>query len=300
MDLLKESENVIIFHVKKAGLNLEKFLLEEGLSSRFFRRIYRNKTVYVNGKFKRKSTLLNRGDLVSILIEDEVDDTLEENIPLDIIYEDMDILAINKPPFIVVHPTKSHQSNTISNGVAHYFKKKRLKRKVRLVNRLDMNTSGILLIAKSSFAHQQTALQFEEKKVEKKYMALVDGIVEKDFDTINLPIAREDEGSIRKKVCPQGKASITKYKVIERFKNSSLLDIELVTGRSHQIRVHLSHIGHPIIGDTLYFEPSPYIHRQALHSYYLRLRQPRNHKELTLETKLPEDMERIIYYLNKF
>ncbi len=199
---------------------------------------------------------------------------------------------------MVVHPTKSHQENTISNGIAYYFKENNIKRKIRLVNRLDMDTSGVLLIAKSSFAHQQMALQFEKNLVEKRYMAVVNGIVEKDQDTIDLPIGREEEKSIRKTVTPKGQRAITKYKVIERYKNATLLDIEIITGRSHQIRVHLNHIGHSVIGDSLYFETSPpYINRQALHSYYLKLKQPRTKEILELKANLPRDMEELIEQL---
>ncbi len=295
MDLTKKLEKNIIFKVEESGKTLEDFLLEQNISSRLFRRVYKSKNVFVNGILKNKNENLNIGDTVIISIEDEMDNTLPQNIPLDIVYEDMDILALNKPPFIVVHPTKSHQENTLSNGIAYYFKENNIKRKIRLVNRLDMNTSGILLVAKSSFAHQQMALQFENNEVEKRYIAVVDGIVEKDKGIIDLPIGREEEKSIRKIVTSDGKEAITKYKVIERYNNTTLLDIELVTGRSHQIRVHLNHIGHPIIGDTLYFEPSEHINRQALHAYYLKIKQPRTYEEIELKAKLPKDIEKITY-----
>ena len=294
MDLTKNLEKNIIFKVEEDGKTLEDFLLEQDISSRLFRRVYKSKNIFVNGILKNKNEILNIDDIVSIIIEDEIDNTLPQNIPLDIIYEDMDILALNKPPFIVVHPTKSHQENTLSNGIAYYFKENNIKRKIRLVNRLDMNTSGILLVAKSSFAHQQMALQFENNEVEKRYMAVVDGVVEKDSGIIDLPIGREEEKSIKKIVTSNGKEAITKYKVIERYNNKTLLDVELVTGRSHQIRVHLNHIGHPIIGDTLYFEPSEHINRQALHAYYLKIKQPRTHKEIELKAKLPNDIEKLI------
>lgn len=297
MDLLIDRQDNLIFDVEKGGESLEGFLLNQDLSSRFFRRVYRNRSIYVNGKSERKSYQLKAGDRVVIVIEDEIDNTLAEDIPLDIIYEDMDLIAVNKPAFMVVHPTKSHQNKTISNGLAHYFQKQGIKRKIRLVNRLDMDTSGVLLVAKSSFAHQQMALQFQENTVEKRYIALVAGRVEKDQATIDLPIAREEERSIRKTVCPTGKESISRYRVVERFKEASLLDLELVTGRSHQLRVHLSHIGHPIIGDSLYFEPSPYIDRQALHAYYLRISQPRTKESIELKADLPQDIEKLISHL---
>lgn len=161
-----------------------------------------------------------------------------------------------------------------------------------------MNTSGILIVAKSSFAHQQLALQFEQNQVEKRYMAVVFGIVEDNEGVINLPIGREEEGSIKRIVTQKGKEAVTKYSVIERYTNATLLDIQLITGRSHQIRVHLSHIGHPIIGDKLYHESSEYIDRQALHSYYLKLRLPRSKELIEFKAGLPWDIENLIQYLS--
>lgn len=297
MDLLKENENIIIFNVENGGKALEKFLNDCEISSRLFRKLYREKNIFINGKFKRKSEILNKGDVVSLLIEDEKENTNPEPIPLDIVYEDMDLLVLNKEPFMVVHPTKSHQTGTISNGISYYFKNKNIKRKIRFVNRLDMDTSGLLIVAKSAFAHQQMALQFESNQVEKRYFAIVSGVVEKDEDTIQLPIGREEEKSIRKVVTDDGKDAITKYKVIERYNKATLLDIQIFTGRSHQIRVHLNHIGHPIIGDTLYYEPSPYINRQALHSYYLKVKLPRNKEEIEFNTTIPKDIENLINIL---
>ncbi|MCF6466696.1 RluA family pseudouridine synthase [Clostridium sp. Cult2] len=298
MNLLKNSENVIVFHVEKSGESLEEFLFNNKISGRFFRRLYRGKNVFINGVFKRKDNLLKEGDIVSIRMVDEVENILPEPIPLDIIYEDVDLLVINKQPYTVVHQTKSHQKNTISNGISYYFKTKGINKKIRFINRLDMDTSGILLVAKSPFAHQQMALQFENNEVEKKYMVVVAGVVEKDQGIIDLPIGREEEQSIKKTVTPKGKDALTKYKVLERYKETSLLDVQILTGRSHQIRVHLSHIGHPIIGDTLYYEPSEYIERQALHSHYLKAKLPRSKEIIEFKAPLPKDIVNLINHLN--
>ncbi|HSH34780.1 RluA family pseudouridine synthase [Schnuerera sp.] len=297
MNLLNDSENVIVFIVDENGETLEKFLSKKEISGRLFRRLYRSKNIFINGESKRKNTLVGPGDIVSLKIEDEIENTLPEPIPLDIIFEDMDLLVLNKQPYMVVHQTKSHQNHTISNGISHYFKTKGINRKIRFVNRLDMDTSGILLVAKSSFAHQQMALQFENNEVVKKYMVVVAGIVKKDQDTIDLPIGREEERSIRKLVTQNGKKAITKYKVIERYRNSSLLDVQILTGRSHQIRVHLNYLGHPIIGDTLYYKPSEYIDRQALHSYYLKVKLPRSKKDIELKAPMPKDIQNLINHL---
>lgn len=297
MDLLKESENIVLFNVGHGGKTLEEFLYSHQISGRLFRRLYREKNLLINGDFKGKKTILEPGDIVSMIIEEEENNTPPEPMPLDIIYEDMDLLVLNKKPFVVVHPTKSHQQNTLSNGIANYFKDKDIKRKIRFVNRLDMNTSGILIVAKSSFAHQQMALQFENNQVEKRYIAVVSGLVEKDEDIIDLPIGKEEEKSTKKVVTKRGKKAITKYRVVERYRAATLLDIQIYTGRSHQIRVHLNHIGHPIIGDTLYHEPSKYIERQALHSYYLKLKLPRSKELVKFRAELPQDMKRLTEYL---
>lgn len=293
MNLLKESEDVIIFRVEKEK-TLEDFLMDSGISGRLFRKLYRQKNIFVNRGFKRKWEMVDSGDIISIVLEDEKENIKPEPIPLDIIYEDMDLLVLNKEPFIVVHPTKSHQNNTLSNGIAYYFKEKNINRKIRFINRLDMDTSGILLVAKSSFAHQKMAAQFEKNQVKKRYYALVAGIVHNDCDIIDLPIGREEEKSIRKIVTKNGKDAMTKYRVVERYKNATLLDVQIFTGRSHQIRVHLNHIGHPIIGDTLYYESSKYIDRQALHSYYLGAKLPRTGNVYEFKAALPNDMKKLI------
>ena len=207
------------------------------------------------------------------------------------------MLILNKPPNIVVHPTKSHQTNTLSNGIANYFLQNNIFKKIRFVNRLDMDTTGILIVAKNSFAHQQMAIQFEENTVVKKYLTIVKGKVEIEEAIINEPIGREEDKSIKKVVHPQGQESITKYKVLETYTEATLLEVQIFTGRSHQIRVHLEHIGHPIIGDILYNEESPYINRQALHSSYLKAKHPRSKEDIQFYAPLPEDMNSLIKIL---
>ncbi|TCU71610.1 23S rRNA pseudouridine1911/1915/1917 synthase [Tissierella praeacuta] len=297
MNLFEESENIVVFEVQEDRLDLEDFLSSKDISGRLFRKLYKAKQIYVDGKFKRKGLTLEKGAVVSIYMEDESENTKPEKMDINIVYEDFDLLILNKQPNIVVHPTKSHQENTLSNGISYYFKEKGIKKKIRFVNRLDMDTTGILIVAKNPFAHQQMALQFESHKVEKKYQAIVDGIVEKDENYINLPIGREEDKSIRKTVTEEGQDALTKYTVIERYKDATLLDVQIFTGRSHQIRVHLDHIGHPIIGDSLYNKESPYINRQALHSYYLKVKHPRTKEDIEFIAPLPKDMENLINHL---
>lgn len=294
MDIYKESHSLIVFNCNTGNISLEEFLYGNEISGRLFKRLYKNKHIYLNGKFSRKSTVLKKGDKISIYMEDEENNIAPEEMDLGIVYEDEDLLIINKEADIVVHLTKSHQENTLSNGIAHYFKEKGIKKKIRFVNRLDMDTTGLLIVAKNPFAHQQMAIQLEENKVVKKYYCLVEGVIQQDEGTIDAPIGREEEGSIRKIVTKKGQNALTTYKVKERFKDATLVEVQIHTGRSHQIRVHLSHIGHPIIGDTLYNKESPFIKRQALHSYYLKAKHPRTHSDIEFIAPLPHDMKVLI------
>ena len=297
MDLLEESESLIIFKCNKNNLDLEEFLYSQNVSGRLFRRLYKKKHIYVNEKFLRKNIKLREGDLISLYMEDEIESIAPEKIYLDIVYEDLDLLILNKQPNIVVHPTKSHQTNTLSNGIANYFLEKEIYKKIRFVNRLDMDTTGLLIVAKNSFAHQQMAIQFEKDAVIKKYLTLVDGVVESSEGIIDSPIGREEEKSIKKVVTAEGQHALTKFMVKERFKNASLLEVQIFTGRSHQIRVHLESIGHPIIGDILYNKESPHIKRQALHSHYLKAMHPRTNKPIEFFADLPNDMKDLILLL---
>lgn len=297
MDLLRESENVVLFRADERA-TIKSVLYDNNISGRLFKKLKRENSFYLNGKVAESNTVVNQGDIISIVMENEVDNTIPEEIPLDIIYEDFDLLIINKPPNRVVHPTKSHQSGTISNGISYYYKEKGIKKKIRFVNRLDMDTSGILVVAKNQYSHQQMAIQFEENTVIKKYMALVNGVVKSDSDIIDLPIGKDEDNSIKKIVTIDGKKAITKYKVISRYNNATLVEVQIFTGRSHQIRVHLNHIGHPIIGDTLYSEGSPLIDRQALHANYIKFKHPRTHEDMEINIEFPKDIKSLINTLS--
>ncbi|MFA5523277.1 MAG: RluA family pseudouridine synthase [Tissierellales bacterium] len=295
---MKESENVIIFNIKESGMTIEEALKQDyGISGRLFRRLQKDKQLYLNGKASKGNVSVKKGDKIAMLMNDEVETSIPVDIPLDIVYEDYDLLVLNKQPNVVVHPTKSHQDDTIANGVAFYFNTKKINKKVRLVNRLDMGTSGILVIAKNSFTHQQMSKQMEEGIIEKKYQAIVAGIVGKDEDIINLPIGKvEDEPMIRS-VTDSGQDAITKYKVIKRLNKATLLEVEIETGRTHQIRVHMKHIGHAIIGDHLYNEQSELINRQALHAFSYKFIHPRTGEPKEIIANMPKDMEDLLIKL---
>ena len=276
-----------ILHVLK-----EQFLL----SDRLITKLKKANKIYLNDlpTYTKKSVTV--GDTVSVLIDFEEDNSniVASNIPLNIIYEDDYLLVLNKPANIAIHPSILHFDNSLSNGVKFYFDKLGLKKKIRIVNRLDRNTSGIVVFAKNEYIQECLIKQMKTNEFKKEYLAIAKGILESKSDTLNFPIARKEGSIIERTVSSDGDSAITHYDVVKEFNNLSLVHIVLETGRTHQIRVHFSHIGHPILGDTLYGSPSELINRQALHSYKLTFIHPVTKKVLSLEAPLPNDIENII------
>jgi len=273
-----------------------KGIMRENLnfSQRLSKRLEMTESILLNGSVAKLNKKVFKGDILSIGFDEEEDEYDAINILIDIIYEDSDLLVVNKPPYIVVHPTKSHQNNTVANGVAYYFKENGIKRKVRLVNRLDMNTSGIVIIAKNPYAHNELANQMKMDTVDKYYYAIVEGIIEEDKGTINQPIARLNPEDIIRIVHPSGKECITHYAVERRFNNMTLVRLKLDTGRTHQIRVHMKYMGHPIIGDTLYGQECELINRQALHCYEMKFKQPLTGQDIIIKCPMPEDFIKLM------
>lgn len=276
-----------VLHVLK-----EQFLLSDKLITK----LKKANKIYLNSlpTYTKKSVTV--GDTVSVLIDFEEDNSniVASNIPLNIIYEDDYLLVLNKPANIAIHPSILHFDNSLSNGVKFYFDKLGLKKKIRIVNRLDRNTSGIVILAKNEYIQECLIKQMKTNEFKKDYLAIAKGILESKSGTLNFPIARKEGSIIERTVSSDGDSAITHYDVVKEFNNLSLVHIVLETGRTHQIRVHFSHIGHPILGDTLYGSPSELINRQALHSYKLTFIHPVTKKELILESSLPNDIKNII------
>lgn len=276
-----------VLHVLK-----EQFLL----SDRLITKLKKANKIYLNSlpTYTKKSVTV--GDTVSVLIDFEEDNSniVASNIPLNIIYEDDYLLVLNKPANIAIHPSILHFDNSLSNGVKFYFDKLGLKKKIRIVNRLDRNTSGIVIFAKNEYIQECLIKQMKTNEFKKEYLAIAKGILESKSGTLNFPIARKEGSIIERTVSSDGDSAITHYDVVKEFNNLSLVHIVLETGRTHQIRVHFSHIGHPILGDTLYGSPSKLINRQALHSYKLTFIHPVTKKVVSLEAPLPNDIKNII------
>lgn len=261
-------------------------------------RSLRNIEVYFNGN-KVKTTFKLPQEGILIVKEKEKSTDLEAKyLNLDIIYEDDDLLIINKPPFLLTHPTLKKVDITLANGIVYYFNDKYKKKLVpRFVNRLDMNTSGLIIIAKNAFT--QSFFQSENANIEKKYLAIAEGIIEDDHFIIEKNIYKDGD-RLDRIIDERGQYAKTEFKVIERFKNIgvTLVECKLYTGRTHQIRVHLKSINHPIIGDGLYNPESKYnkiVNRQMLHSYFLEFNHPTTGKRLKFDIGLYKDMKDLIY-----
>ena len=264
-------------------------------SSRLRNKIKREKLVFLNGEVTQGWYKVAVGDVVSVDLPEEKSNFPAQDIPLYPVYEDDDLLLLNKQPGLIVHPTKGHPVGTVANALMHYQEIHHQSWKIRFVNRLDMDTSGLLIVAKNAYCQNDLTNQMKGNHLKKTYVAIVSGVIEEDSGTVDLPIGRPDPIDVRRGVMADGAPSVTHYKVLERFRNYTLLELKLETGRTHQIRVHMSHIGHPVLSDHLYGEEKPYIiERQALHAKELTFQHPATGEPMTVTAPLPEDMKKAI------
>jgi 23S rRNA pseudouridine1911/1915/1917 synthase len=283
-----------------AGMTVKGVLRRRcGLSFRLIRHIaHGDGAVCLNGRSAKFIDTVSPGDVIGLVFPRERNAVPPQDIPISVLLEDEDILVLDKQPGLVVHPTKGHPDGTIANGVANYMQTRGESYRIRFVNRLDMDTSGVLLIGKNGHAQSHFTAGAGRGLVEKKYAAVVRGLVVADAGAVELPIGMEAEGAVRRAVRGDGRPSVTRYRVKERFAcGFTHLELELGTGRTHQIRVHLAHIGHPVLGDSLYGGadmPPSLMPRQALHAASLRFPHPSKGGEVRAEAPLPEDMRRCL------
>lgn len=288
------------------NLRLDNYLSElfDNFSRSHFQKLIKNGKVLINGEIKKPSYKIKLKDKVQVeAIEEEKQIIIPQNIPLKIIWEDENMAAINKPSGMLTHPTELEKENTLVNALLYkygenlsdingYFRK-------GIVHRLDRNTSGILMIAKNNKAHEFLAEQIQKRLVEKKYLAIVKGVIEQNEGTIDFPIGRNSTQPHKMAVVEDGKPSLTEFKVLERLNNATYLELDLKTGRTHQIRVHLSHIKHPIINDTLYggggFKVKT--QEQVLQSYKLTFTKPFSSDTINLEIEPDDKIKHVLKYL---
>lgn len=278
-------------------INLKELLKSHfQISDRLLAKLKNAQKIFINGEKVSVRASLKTGDLVEVNL-----DFLENNsnivptkMELDILFEDETMLIINKPAGVPVHPSMDHFEDSLSNGIRFYFDEIGLKRKIRPVNRLDKDTTGIVIFAKNEYVQEYLVRQMKANKFVKEYIAVCSGSFDCKAGTIDAPIARKEDSIIERCVSEAGDKAITHYEVLKNVNNYSVVKCILETGRTHQIRVHLAHIGHPLLGDTLYGTSSPLISRQALHAYKVKFIHPISLKSIELTAKIPNDIENII------
>ena len=288
------------------NLRLDSFLasVSKDLSRSKLQGLIKSGAVKVNGCDKKPSYLIKDGDRIALEIpEDEILRIAPEDIPLEIVYEDDNMLVVNKPSGMLTHPTTAERSGTLVNALIHKFgdNLSDLNGEFRrgIVHRLDKNTSGLLMVAKNNKTHEYLAKMIKDHNLTKKYRAIVKGVYPVDEEVIDLPIGRHPTRHHKMAVVQVGKESTTIVNVIKRFKEATLMDITLVTGRTHQIRVHLSEKGYPVFNDTLYGAGQSKVKtdEQVLQSYYLRFTKPFSDEIIELEIEADEKVIKVLNYL---
>lgn len=290
--------NIINLTARNSGERIDRFLCKdlESLSRSYLQKLLKDGDISVNGKSVKANYKVSEGDEIQVCIpEPESPDILPEDIPLDIIYEDDDILVVNKPKGMVVHPAPGHYSHTLVNAVMYHCgdQLSGINGVLRpgIVHRIDMDTTGSLLVCKNDRAHQILAEELKEHSITRRYHAIVCGNIKTDKGTVDAPIGRHPVD--RKKMstkAPNGRRAVTHYKVLERFGNYTYIECELETGRTHQIRVHMASIGHPILGDAVYGPAKcPYgLQGQTLHAKILGITHPSTGEYMEFDAPLPE------------
>ncbi len=286
----------VINVIDNDGIRIDKYLLDKlDISRNKIQKLINDNNILVNGKSVKTSYIVRVDDLIEcdFLYKEKID-ILPEDISLDIVYEDDDLLVVNKPSGMVVHPAVGNYSHTLVNALMYHCNNlSQVNGVIRpgIIHRIDADTSGLLLVAKNDMAHVDLAKQISEKSVKREYIALVDGVIKEDTATIDAPIGRDVKN--RKKMCvtaDNSKDAITNIKVIERYKNSTLITCSLLTGRTHQIRVHMNYIGHSVINDPVYGSKKlvDSLFGQMLHARKIGFVHPRTHEYMEFTCEPPE------------
>lgn len=286
--------------INDVGKRLDVFLQERfpSFSRSHFSKLNEENLVSVNGKKVKSGWKLKLGEIVEVEFkEPQKISTEAEDVPFDIVYEDDDLVVVNKPQGVVVHPCSSTKNGTLVNGLLYRIKNlSGINGVLRpgIVHRLDKETSGLLVVAKNDKAHISLAKQIKDKTCKRNYLALLDGNLKEDCGEIKTFIARDKKDRKKMAVSDSGREAITDFKVLKRFKNTCLVEFSLKTGRTHQIRVHAKYLGHPIVGDKVYGKEVKGLEGQLLHAYKLSFIHPTTLKEMTFEVQIPKYFEDFI------
>ena len=284
----------INYEIKNNTQTINSILQNElKISSRLLYKLIKLNKIELNHKPCDTRKTGNLGDTITVnfYYEEDNSNIVPTKMDLNIVFEDDWLLVVNKPAGIAIHPSVLHYSDSLCNGIRFYFDKIGLKKKIRPVNRLDLNTSGLVVFAKCEYIQECLINQMKKNQFKKEYLAVCDGIFDEKSGTINLPIARKENSIIERCISENGQTAITHYEVLKEFDNYSLVKCSLETGRTHQIRVHMSAISHPLLGDSLYGSISDLINRQALHCYNLQFIHPVYNNDLNFFGDLPNDFK---------
>ena len=294
----------LFFTIEKGGERIDKYLSEqlEDMTRSHIQKLIKENMVRVNGMTVKSNFKLSASDQIEVEIPElKEPDILPENIPLDILYEDQDILVVNKPKGMVVHPAPGHYTGTLVNAIMYHCKDNLsgINGVMRpgIVHRIDMDTTGSLLICKNDRAHQALAEQLKEHSITRKYHAIVHGRLKEDEGTIDKPIGRHPIDRKKMSVhCTNGREAVTHYRVLKRFQQFTYIECQLETGRTHQIRVHMSSIGHPILGDQVYGPAKcPYkLQGQTLHAKVLGITHPTTGEYMEFDAPLPDYFQSLL------
>lgn len=277
--------------------NVKEVLKAEfSMSDRLLLKLKKLDKIYLNGNVTSVNHPVLENDLIECYLDYEEDNSniVPTEMPLNIIYEDEAYIVVNKPAGIPVHPSMDHYTDSLSNGIAFYFNQIGLKKKIRPVNRLDKDTSGIVIFAKNEYIQECLVRQMKSKEFIKRYIAVVNGNLDNLEGTINAPIARKEGSIIERCVSETGDIAITHYKVLKRKTDFDIVECILETGRTHQIRVHFAYLGHSLLSDTLYGTSSSLINRQTLHAYEVEFTHPLSKKKVKYIATVPEDLNKLM------
>lgn len=280
--------------------------MKSDISRTMIQKLIEEGNILVNGKSKKISYKVQIGDEIELNIPEAKEIELKaENIPVEVVYEDNDIIVVNKPKGMVVHPANGNPDGTLVNAIMAMCKDSLsgIGGEIRpgIVHRLDKDTSGLLIVAKNDKAHINMSEQIKNREVKKIYIALVRGVVSENEATINMPIGRSTKDRKKMAVRKDGKEAVTHFKVLKRYNKYTLLEVKIDTGRTHQIRVHMAEIGHPVVGDMVYSNGKNEfgVEGQMLHAKSLDFRHPITGKQMHLEAELPEYFEKVLEQLTK-
>lgn len=298
--MMEEKIRIEVENLEK-NERIDKYLsskLDDSFSRAKIQKLIDEELILVNDKVIRSSYKVSNGDVILITDKEEDMSVKPEKMDIDIVYEDDDVMVINKKSGVVVHPAPGNYSGTLVNGLMYLSKDlSHVNGEFRpgIVHRIDKDTSGLLIVAKNDKAHRILAEELKEKKIKRKYIALVSGVINHDIGEIDAPIGRDP--SDRKKMCvtsTNSKDAITHFRVLERYKNASLIECELETGRTHQIRVHMKYINHPVINDPVYGKNNHGEFGQLLHAKEITFTHPTTKEVMTFSCEVPEEFNKIL------